>query len=282
MSGVACVASALALLAATPAAASTPDVPLINEDVAVEMLDSARSEVERRANRELDEAQRTAEYLQNVENEYAQTATASEATYVHGSTGWLTFPDGRTRSFVAMLVIPDGTIAGTEQASSADLRKPWVAVHQNGKEGDVWFWACHNFENPTRFGRGHEEPATRASWNRPTWVGTYVDLHCDDGSEYEHFRVKFAPREYPDGSRAGILDYTPDSSQSLNASYWGWSAPSGANGLYETRVLRAQDSSMTVCGAKRDGTLDCVEPTYPNGLAHLYPAAETFSAQVYG
>lgn len=281
MSRIALAASVIALLPGGPAAANTPDVPLVNEDVAIETLGLAQGEAERRANRELDEVQRTAGYLQGMENDYAQTATASEAMYVEAVTSWQTFPDGRTRSFAAMFAIPGGTIAGTEQASSADLRKPWVAVHQDGKTSDIWFAACDSFENPTSFGRGHEQPATANSWGRPTWVGAYVDVHCDDDSAYEYFRLEFEPLEYPDGNTAGILDHGPDALR-LKASYWGWSAPGAGNGLYQTQVRRSQDSSMTVCGAKRDGSFDCVRPTYPNSVGHLYPATDVFSAQVYG
>jgi hypothetical protein len=83
-------------------------------------------------------------------------------------------------TFDVTLVVPQGstTSSGAVLPSGIDMSRPWVAVSLRSPYSGG---SCGNFANPVGYSAGEQQG------NR--WVGTYVDVACNDGSGYEFFRI---------------------------------------------------------------------------------------------
>lgn len=223
-----------------------------------------------------------------------QVATATGGMYAQGSSGYVEFPDGTTRWFTAMLVVPDGTVVGSPAVEDADLREPWAILSQQvwgeGEGGGLSGGpeVCHRFVNPTSFSTGHAgEPVTwPAGGPRPTWEGTSFDVTCDDGTDYEFYRVHFEPHEYRNGHRAFVRSRSTLGFPQTDVRYWGWSAPYDVNGALTAEPRGVQSAAVSVCGHRWVQLEDDEEPRlvadcYGPGLGRIFPAVDTLTTTLY-
>ncbi len=223
-----------------------------------------------------------------------QVATATEGMYAQGSSGYVEFPDGTTRWFSAMLVVPDGTVVGSPAVEDADLREPWAILSQQawgeGEGGGLSGGpeVCHRFVNPTSFSTGH--PGRTATWPaggpRPIWTGTSFDVTCDDGAGYEFYRVHFDPYRYSADREAHVRTRATFGLPQTDVRYWGWSAPHDVNGSLQAQPQGVQSASMSVCGYRWEQVEDEAEPQlvsdcYGSGLGRIVPAVDTLTATLY-
>lgn len=228
-----------------------------------------------------------------------QVATATAGTYAQGGTGYVDFPDGSTRWFTAMLVVPEGVVTGTPAVEDADLREPWAIVSERAWDRDDpggglsgGSEVCHRLVNPASFHPGHSGP--RATWPasgpKPTWEGMYFDVTCDDGAGYDFYRVHFDNYVSPWSGRESFIHRRSATGHPLtDARYWGWSAPYRVNGLIEADPGGVQSAATTVCGHRweervgEDGVpfLEEVVDCYGPGLGRIMVDVTALNAQMY-
>lgn len=201
--------------------------------------------------------------------EVAQIVTSDAAVFAQGTIGNLTYPDGSTRLLSVVLAIPQGKVTASPAVRGVDLGRPWATVSETivsdpaaGHAGDGT-QVCSTASNPQRF-----EPGALTG---DSWVGTSVDVTCDDGAGYQFYRILWDKGPY-------WLVSNQVTAASMGSQLTSWSS-SSLRGTVELWPQANQQAKVTVCGY-RPGT------THPNcfgpGEGLVIPSTNRMVVQAIG
>lgn len=168
-----------------------------------------------------------------------QTAHSNDGLLAHGYVD-LPFPDGTTRRIDVTLVVPRGNPTSTPATGMIDLRRPWTVVSQwitddpPSQARHDGTRSCESLFNPSTIREGSRSPDGRA------WVGTSVDVVCDDGAGFDFYRVTWSPGPF-------WLVTNEVATAVMGGTLTTW-ATERASGVVTGRPLANQQAVVTVCG----------------------------------
>jgi hypothetical protein len=197
-----------------------------------------------------------------------QVARSDRGVFAQGYVD-LPFADGSVRRLEVTLAVPQGPVAGTAPTASVDLRRPWAAVSEwvitdpasghrrNGTQ------PCRGVANPNRW-----DPGALSDDGR-TWVGTSVDVTCDDGAGFVFYRMTWEPGPF------WLVD-NQVATTAMGGLVTSWSAD-GASGTVALRPLANEQAVVTVCGHRAGGGVDCFGGT--TGWGAVVPSLDGMAAE---